>query len=303
MNPTGLVFDIRRYSLHDGPGIRTTVFLKGCPLTCWWCHNPESRSAARQVMVRENLCLRCGACAEHCQQDAISLTEPDTPRTDPALCILCSECLDACTTGAREIVGSEMTVAQVMAQIERDTAFFDESGGGVTVSGGEPLNQTAFVRALLRRCKELELHIALDTCGYAPWRSFEAILDDVDLFLYDLKLFTPEAHQRYTGVSNRPILENLTRLDALGKAVIVRIPLVPGVNDCAGEIDGLAGFVAGLKSVRRVDLLPYHPTAIHKYERLELPYRLPSTPAPTEEQIAHWAERLRAYGLQVKIGG
>ncbi|HPH97322.1 MAG TPA: glycyl-radical enzyme activating protein [Anaerolineaceae bacterium] len=300
---SGDVFDIRRYSLHDGPGIRTTVFLKGCPLDCWWCHNPESQQSQPQASVRENLCVRCGACAEACPETAIEMEEGGLPKTDAARCGLCGQCLKACVTGAREILGSRMTVEQVMAQVERDLPFFEESGGGVTFSGGEPLYQPEFLAALAVECRRRDLHCAVDTSGYAPWEHFLPLLNEASLFLYDLKSLAPEKHLLFTGVPLAPILENLENLARAGQPIIVRVPVVPGVNADREDIRAIAAFCARWPQIQRVDLLPYHAAGLQKYARLDLLYRLKDTLPPSEEWMQTLAEEAHSAGVNVLIGG
>lgn len=297
-----MVFDIRRYSIHDGPGIRTTVFFKGCPLHCSWCHNPESQSIGRERLYRERRCLHCGACVSACGHGAISIAGGNVV-TDAASCTLCGDCVTACFSEAREIVGREMTVAQVMAEVERDVAFYDESGGGVTLSGGEPLMQPAFCLELLRACKEHEIHTALDTCGYASREVLDRVRPFVDLFLYDVKLMDEAEHERDTGMSNRLILENLRALAEHGHNIILRLPLIPGITDAEDNVRRIGRLAAELPGVRRVDLLPYHHTAVEKYDRLERDYGLRAVRPPTEEQTAGLAHMLRGFGLEVHVGG
>ncbi len=241
----GLVFDIKKYSIHDGPGIRTTVFFKGCPLSCWWCHNPESQSSQREVILHDNRCIRCGACVDACPHHAIAWIDGE-PITDRAVCERCGTCLGECYSEARQIVGREMTVEQVMAEIAPDTAFYDESHGGVTFSGGEPLLQRDFLLALLQACQARELHTAVDTSGFASWDTVDQIRPFTDLFLYDLKLIDDERHREFTGVTNQPILRNLQDLSALGHSIVIRIPIVPGLNDDDESIRQMADFIAAL---------------------------------------------------------
>lgn len=299
---TGIIFDVKKFSIHDGPGIRTTVFFKGCPLSCWWCHNPEGQSLGREMMFRENRCIQCGACLEVCDQGAISWNG-GVVSTDREKCVLCGNCVEVCYAEAREIVGREMTVAQVMAEIERDIAFYDESGGGVTFSGGEPLLQWDFLSALLQACKEKEIHTALDTCGFAAWETLDSIRQYVDLFLYDLKLMDDARHRKFTGVSNELILSNLRQLSAHGHHIFLRMPIIPGINDDLDSVGQLGAFAAALPRLERVDILPYHHAGAEKYSRLSKVYGLPEARPPSQESVAEIARILEGFGLQVKIGG
>jgi len=299
---TGIVFDIEKFSIHDGPGIRTTVFFKGCPLSCWWCHNPEGQALAPELVFWENRCIRCGACQAICAQDAISWDD-NRISTDAARCTLCGDCVEVCYADARQIAGREMTVAQVMAEVERDIAFYDQSGGGVTFSGGEPLFQPDFLLALLQACKAKGIHTAVDTCGFAPWETLDGIRGYVDLFLYDLKLMDDARHREFTGVSNKLILKNLRRLSALGHRIFLRVPIIPGINDDDENIRQTGALAAALPHLERVDILPYHHTAVDKYKRLNKVYSLPEARPPSDKRIAEIAGILREFGLQVKIGG
>jgi pyruvate formate lyase activating enzyme len=298
---TGNVYDIMKFSTRDGPGIRTTVFLKGCPLSCWWCHNPESQSAKPQLMFRPNLCNQCLTCLSVCKEGAISASD-GTVSTDLDKCTLCEACAEVCYTGAREIVGREMTVEQVMAQVVQDTAFYDESGGGVTLSGGEPLLQRDFSLALLQACKEKDIHTAMDTSGFAPWPVLDRIRPYVDLFLYDLKTMDDARHRAFTGVSNVLILQNLRALAERGHTIVVRVPILPGINDDGETIRQIGTFTAALPHVSSVSILPYHQAGVEKYRRLHLDYKLPDTRPPSDERMSEIAHSLQGFGLQVKIG-
>ncbi len=329
---SGTVFDVKKFSIHDGPGIRTTVFFKGCPLHCWWCHNPESQSPEPEIAFRAGRCIGCGACLEACPQGAIRRGRPcacpeatasrsttfrglqrvaptngilkgETISTDRTACIACGACAEACYAEARQVVGQAMTVAQVMAEIERDAPFYEQSGGGVTFSGGEPLSQPEILRALLEACWEKGFHTALDTCGYAPWEVLDRLRRRVDLFLYDLKLMDDAQHQKFTGVSNELILANLQALVQRGHEVVLRLPVIPGVNDGAEQIRQVGAFAADLDRLRRVDLLPYHPTAAAKYQRFGRAYQLAHVRAPSHEHLAEIAQILGTFDLSVTIGG
>jgi len=242
--------------------------------------------------MRPNRCLRCGACVEACPEDAIRLGA-DGPITDRRRCEQCGLCVDACFSGARELAGRPFTVAHVMAEIERDRPFYDESGGGVTFSGGEPLLQPEFLSELLRSCRALEIHTALDTCGYAPWVVLDRIREDVDLFLYDVKTLDDDRHRAFTGVSNLLILNNLRALSALGHSMVLRVPVIPGANDSAEDIRAIGALAADLPSVVRVELLPYHRIGIEKYGRLDRQYSLPEVRPPSPEQMAELSRILR----------
>jgi pyruvate formate lyase activating enzyme len=298
----GLVFDIKKFSIHDGPGIRTTVFFKGCPLTCPWCHNPESQAPDRELILRPGRCIHCGACLDACPHGAV-VRDGDDYGVAPDLCQLCGACVKVCYTEAREIVGQVMTTDEVMAEVVRDLAFYDQSGGGVTFSGGEPLAQPEFLAALLRASRQAGIHTALDTCGYAPWPVLDALRDDVDLFLYDLKVMDEQEHRRLTGVSNRPILENLRALSEGGHAIVLRIPVIPGINDSPDNLAALAAFAAALPHLEGIDLLPYHPTALDKYARMHRPYSLPDLRPPAAQDLAEMAQSLQQATVRVRIGG
>ncbi len=300
----GLVFDIRKFSLHDGPGIRTTIFFKGCPLNCWWCHNPESQSPAPEVMLWEARCIRCGTCVSTCALEAIQ-SGPDGQgyHTDRDVCIVCGSCVGTCAANARELVGKRMTVSEVMHEIERDVAFFEESGGGVTFSGGEPLAQRQFLAELLQDCKALEIHTAVDTSGYTPWKALDSIRANVDLFLFDLKLMDDARHRQLTGVPNGLILHNLRALSERGHHIILRVPVIPGVNDDPANLHAIAEFAEDLPHVERVDLLPYHHSAVGKYERLGKAYHLADTRPPSDEHMSAIRRLMEEHNLAVKIGG
>ena len=298
----GIVFDIMHFSTRDGPGIRTTVFLKGCPLHCQWCHNPESQSTGFELLLRPNLCIACGTCLSVCPEGAIAIVD-GVITTDRAKCTLCGDCVETCTAEARAIVGRQMTAGEVMAEILKDGPFYDESGGGVTFSGGEALLQPDFLLELLQSCKEKGLHTALDTSGLASWKVIERLRPYVDLFLYDLKALDDQVHREFTGVSNRLIFSNLRRLTELGQSIILRLPLIPGVNDSQDAIAAVGSFAASLPNLIHLEILPYHQAGVEKYRRLAKDYALAGTVPPSREKLDAIAEVLRGYRLNIQVGG
>jgi pyruvate formate lyase activating enzyme len=298
----GFVFDIKKYAIHDGPGIRTTVFFKGCPLRCQWCHNPESWRNHPELGLRRGRCVRCGQCLEACTNQAISLVE-DQPVTDTGKCNLCGRCVDACLTGAREIIGQEITVGQVMNEVEKDVIFYDQSGGGVTFSGGEPLMQPKFLLALLNQCRAHGVHTAVDTSCYAEPEIVETVSEKTDLFLCDLKHTDSKVHERFTGVENNLILDNIKHLSEAGKKIVLRIPVVPGFNDDQANIEATGKFAESLPGVSKVDILLYNRGGIEKSARLTADAELMQTEPPDEEKVKSVAEILNKYGFEVKIGG
>lgn len=299
---SGIVFDFKKYSIHDGPGIRTTVFLKGCPLSCWWCHNPESIPVEPEVLYRPERCIGCGACLKACPTKAVSAT-PEGFFADPALCSGNGACADVCPSMAREKVGRLMTSREVLDVIRKDIPFYDESGGGATFSGGEPLLQPEFLWELLKGCRKMGVRTAVDTTGFAQASILLETASRTDLFLYDLKHMDPEKHKTYTGVDNTLILENLRKLTESGAKVAIRIPLIPGINDDAENIERTGSFVSGLKNIVSVHVLPYHAAARNKYAKWGKSYRLPDTLPPSAEEQQAAAESLKSFGLNVLIGG
>jgi len=299
----GIIFDVKRYAIYDGPGIRTTLFLKGCSLRCQWCHNPEGIESKPEIMLRPSRCAKeCNECVSICPQDAIS-KDGNTIEIDKAKCDLCRKCEDVCVYEALEVVGREVAVQEVMEEIEKDRIFFDESGGGITFSGGEPLMQLDFLEALLKEIGKKNIHVTLDTSGYVSFKDLDRISDKVDLFLYDLKIMDDEKHEKYTGVSNRLILDNLRKLAGREKSVAVRIPLISGINDDDQSIQKFVEYLLSLKNIKQINLLAYHKGGCEKYKRLrkeELPKTFQS---PSDERIEEIKKVFADSGFSVKTGG
>jgi pyruvate formate lyase activating enzyme len=283
--PLGVTFNVQRFSTEDGPGIRTTVFLKGCPIRCAWCHNPEGISPKPELVWYDVRCIGVRDCLSACPEDALELT-PDGMRIDRERCTACGACADACPAGALEVIGREWTPDQVLAEVQRDIAFYETSGGGVTLSGGEPMAQASFVLALARLCQEAEIHVALDTCGVVAWERYERVLPFVDLVLYDLKVFDRERHWASTGVDNTLVLENSRRIAATGTPMWIRTPVIPGYTADVDNIAALGDFIAAeLPAIERWELLAYTNLGQPKYRRLDLPYALNGVPLLTQAEM------------------
>jgi len=299
---TGKIFDIKKYAIHDGPGIRTTVFLKGCPLSCWWCHNPEGFLEAPKVIYDPHRCIGCHDCEKACPAGAISIS-PAGLVTDNHLCTGCGLCVDTCSADARKQSEQILTVSQLMLIIQEDILFYDESGGGVTFSGGEPLLQADFLIEALSTCGRREIHRVVDTAGYADRTAIQQVARHTDLFLYDLKCIDSKTHQQYTGVSNKVILDNLVFLHDLGAKVIVRIPLIPGFNDDAQCISQIRSFLLPLKGIHEIHILPYHDYQKKKYCKLDIPYLADTFSPPTQAYVLDSVKAFQKDGYQVKLGG
>jgi len=297
-NQNGLIFNIQRFSIQDGPGIRTTVFFKGCPLRCRWCSNPESQSPKPQIITRNIRCVFCGKCVEACPQKAITITRSGR-KIKWNVCNQCLKCAEACPNGAIDVVGTYMTIEEVMKEIESDKLFYQKSGGGVTMSGGESLLQWEFVCHLLMLCKEKGIHTAVETCGYAPWEKLEKVLQYTDLVLFDLKHIDPELHRRGTGKSNKLILDN-ARGTASRVRTWVRIPLISGYNDSKEVLTKMAEFAVQI-GAEKVSLLPYHEWGKEKYASTGRRYSM-SIQRATSEEIQEHKKVVEAVGIKVTTG-
>ena len=299
---TGEIFDIKKYAIHDGPGIRTTVFFKGCPLSCWWCHNPESLSKASHRLYRGERCIGCRECLAACRNGAIREFSGQLQWAAED-CSFCRSCADACPSEAVEFIGKSMTVDEVVAEISKDALFYDQSRGGVTFSGGEPLMQPEFLIGLLEACGDQGFHRTVDTSGHVDTHILLETADRTELFLYDIKHMDPEKHYRYTGISNDKILENLKQLSRRGAGIIIRLPVIPGINADEENLDRTGALAASLPGVIGINLLPYHCAADAKYKNLGLENKAADIQRPSVDVIDSVTRHLASYGLEVKIGG
>ena len=290
----GTTFNIQRFSTEDGPGIRTTVFFKGCPLRCSWCHNPEGLSPRPELMWYDVRCIAARDCLSVCPVDALDL-RPQGMRIDRERCDVCGDCAEACPAAALEVIGRRWTPQALFDEVMKDRIFFETSSGGVTLSGGEPMMQAGFLQELLPLLHKAELHVALDTCGAAGWERYAQILPLVNLVLYDLKFFDPGRHLAATGLDNGTVLDNVRRIASAGTPIWIRTPVIPGYTADPANIAALAGFIsAELPTVERWDLLAYTNLGRPKYQRLDRPYALGDTPLLTREEM----ETLHAVALQ-----
>ena len=296
----GTVFNIQRYSIDDGPGIRATVFIKGRPMRCVWSYNPESQNLDPELMHRQSICKRCYRCVEACAEGAITVG-PDGIEIDRDLCTMCGDCVEACPHDAMRITGKEMTVDEVFKVVERDVDFYRDSGGGVTLSGGEVLLQPEFALALLKRCKEAGFHTTLDTAGQGNTEGLKSLLPYVDLVYFDIKHIDPKIHRAQAGRTNEAILRNFKEVAASGVPFVVRVPVVPGFNDSSDAISDIADLVATTSPGATVHLLPYHRYGQQKYEMLGLDYEMPTADAPSQDFMKAACEIVKAKQLACKV--
>lgn len=286
-----ILTDIQRFSLHDGPGIRTLFFFKGCPLRCKWCQNPETQERRPEIKVSAQACIGCGECRTHCPN-----------KLDRRKCTACGACAKHCCTGARELVGKEYTAEELVRIAQKDQIFYEKSRGGVTASGGEPLYQWQFLKTFFSQLKTEGFHTAMETCGFGPREAIEALLPYTDLFLYDLKLVTEASHKIWTGVSNKTILNNAMRIKSAGKPIILRVPLIPGVND-GSEFHKIIQFAKALDRNQEIHIFPFHQVGAPKYEDFHIPYELKEKEEADPEIIASCKSMAEHAGLKVNIGG
>lgn len=312
----GQVFDIQRYTLHDGPGIRTGVFLQGCPLRCLWCHSPESCSDTGELAWLQMLCVgveKCGECLKACRSGALATGETiysklakediQLVRIDRGLCTTCGECAKVCSSKALYLTAKPMSVSDVIDIVMKDERYYRRTNGGVTISGGEPMLQAEFSGAILKECRGMGLHTALDTSGYAAWDAYEKIMKFVDLFLFDLKHMDSDTSLDIAGVRNEPILENLKKLADRGASIQIRVPVIPGYNDSERNLEETAGMCRSLgHSLKLVQLLPYHRLGIAKYERIGKHYALPSVEPPSNACMEDYKKYFESFGLTAQVG-
>jgi len=302
MSEKAIVFDIQRASLHDGPGIRTTVFLKGCPLECLWCHNPEAVAPTRQLFFYYDKCTQCGDCAKVCPEEVHHIAA-GRHAIDYNKCTLCGKCVIACNSSALKIIGTEMTIDQVMVEVMADFDFYNNSGGGITLSGGEPLQQFVFSLALLQRCKERGINTCLETSGYVSEAHFREVLPFVDILLFDYKISGSDEHRKYTGAPNESILSNLDIAYREGIPIILRCPVVPGINDTAQHFKAIKALDEKYPNLKGIELLPYHDIGNNKRTSIGAEMTLEGLITTPAEVSVKWLSQLKELGCGKAIIG
>ena len=294
---------MQRFAIHDGPGIRTLIYMKGCPLKCLWCSSPQTQRPSTEILHIELNCKKCGRCIEVCSNNAITLSNNEAIEIDRKLCTSCGDCVEICLNQALKLAGKDITVEELFKEVNKDSPFYRRSNGGITVGGGEPTMQHEFVTAFLKRCKQIYIHTAIETCGYVKWEYLEKLLEYLDLVYFDIKHMDPLVHKELTGVSNELILDNIKKASAL-RPVIIRIPVAPGYNDSDDNILTTAKFAAGLgTNLQRIEILPYHKFGTHLYDQLDMEYKLKDVEPPSEEHMERLKELIESCGIKAQIGG
>ena len=299
-NDSRLVLSITRMTIHNGPGMRTLILFKGCPLRCLWCSTPESQKTKQEIGIYPAKCIQCGDCIPVCPVNAIHMVDKK-PVIDRSICNVCGKCVTVCNAQALEILGHRMTVAQLVDEVRKDEIVFKYSHGGVTISGGEPLFDAKFALNLLRAFKKAGINTGVDTCGYSPWPDIEPVLPYVDFFLWDIKHMDPKQHKKLTGVSNELILSNARAVSAKGVPMYIRIPLIPGCNDSEENIRATCEFVKGLTSVIEVSLMPLHHLGKARYDSLNLPYPIGNLALIPDSKLQDVKKLIESYGLKCRI--
>ena len=294
---------MQRFAIHDGPGIRTLIYMKGCPLKCLWCSSPQTQKPSTEILHIELNCKKCGSCIEVCSNNAITISDKNDIQIDRKLCNSCGECVETCLNQALKLAGNKVTVEELFKEVNKDSPFYRRSNGGITVGGGEPTMQHEFVTAFLKRCKQIYIHTAMESCGYVKWEYLEKLLEHLDLVYFDIKHMDPLVHKELTGVSNELILENIKKASAL-RPVIIRIPVATGLNDSDENILATARFATGLGSnLQRIEILPYHKFGTHLYDQLGIEYKLKDVDPPSDERMEKLKELIESCGIKAQIGG